>query len=171
MSTPPPEHDREPSAARETAADVADGLRGVAQPLVDNAISSVSFMLLAVLMVPVGIVIVAVGFVAMALTYGALGSPTGILASVITIAGLLGILAALFFCFRALYRRMPRRLRAAYAAPMQPATPDLAKAPLNRAFGAAIEDASPRGTPSTPAPTLAELDARLAPQPPPPDSN
>lgn len=158
MATLPPEHDREPSAMREAAADVVDALRAVARPVVDDAISSVSFMVLAVLMVPVGIVIVAVGFVAMALTFGALGSPTGVLGSAITIGWLLGILAALFFSFRALYRRMPRRLRAAYAAPMQPAAPNrLAVAP-------------PRPTPSPPAPTLAELDARLAPQPLPPDA-
>jgi hypothetical protein len=117
-----PDSDSEPSAARDTAAGVADALRRAAQPYVDEALSSVSFMLLAVLLVPVGIVIVAVGFVAMTLAYRALGAPTGIVASVVPIAALLGILAALFFSFRTLYRRIPRRLRSAYDAPMQPGT-------------------------------------------------
>ena len=154
------------SVARDTAADVADALRGAAQPFVDDALSSVSFLLLAVLMVPVGIVIVAVGFVAIAAVHSALGAPTGVVGSVLSIAGLVGILAALFFSFRALYRRMPRRLRAAYAAPMQPARPNKARsAPRQAISHELIEDGPPDGA-SPPVPTLTELDARLAPSTP-----
>ena len=157
--------DREPSAVRETGADVADALRGVVRPFVADEVSRVSFMLLAVLLVPVGIVIVAVGFVAMALAYNALGAPDGILASAITIAGLLGIVAALFFSFRALYRRMPRALRAAYAEPMRSGPPVPARTPVDTASGAQSATAAPGSLPATPAATLAELDARLAPTP------
>ena len=158
--------DRQRSVARETAADVADDLRGVARPLVDDALSRLSLMLLAALMVPVGIVIVAIGFAAMALGYNALGAPTGVLASVITIGGLLGILGALFFSFRALYRRMPRRLRAAWATPMLPA-PNPDRAPVHTAADAEPSETGTLGglPPPTPAATLAELDARLAPTP------
>lgn len=128
--------DRQPSVAWDTAADVADDVRGVARPLVDEALSRLSFLLLVVLMVPVGILIVAVGFTAIALSYRALGAPTGVLASGITIAGLLGILAGLFFSFRAMYRRTPRRLRAAYATRMGLAAPDPARASISPASDA-----------------------------------
>ena len=158
------------SVTRDTAADVADdlaaALRGVARPVVDDAISAVSLMVLAILLVPVGIVIVAAGFVLMALTFEALGAPTGIAATAITVTGLVGILGALFFAFRALYRRMPRRLRAAYAAPMEAAPPN---AVVFLTQGTGSEDV-PEAMPEVrPAPTLAELDARLAPQPSTPD--
>lgn len=144
-----PKRDRTPSVARDTAADLADGLRGVARPLVDETRSRLAFMLLAVLMVPVGIFIVAIGFAAMALGYRALGAPTGVLASVITIVGLLGILAAVFFSFRAVYRRLPRRLRAAYATPMSLAAPDPARTPVGTASDAEpSETAAPGGLPS-----------------------
>ena len=162
--------DRERSVARDTAADVAEVLREVTQPFVDDAVGSVSFMLLAVLLVPVGIVIVSVGLVAMAVTFRALGSPTGLLASVITIAWLLGMLVALIFAFRALHRRMPRRLREAYAG--QKRAPSTSQAQASRRGGfevASSEGAPAHGTPSGRAPTLAELDARLAPPAGPPD--
>jgi hypothetical protein len=63
-----------------------------------------------------------------------------------------------------MYRRMPRRLRAAYAAPMGPAALDLAMAPVNAASDTEPGEApSGGGLPSPPAPTLDELDARAGP--------
>jgi len=161
-SAPEPRGDR--SVARDTAADVADTLREAAQPLLENALSRVAFMVLAVSLVPVGVVIVAAGFVAMYLAHQALGSPSGFLATAITICGLLGILAALFFAFRTLYRRMPRRLRGAYGAPIDRAdSPVSASLQQNTRTGESLRANAP---PRMSAARLAELDARLAPEPP-----
>jgi hypothetical protein len=157
-ASPPPTPQREPSAARELVGELGSAAKFVADPIVADIVSTISMLVLIVIMVPVGIVIVAVGFIAMAAAFAAVGSPTGTLATVITLAGLLGILAALFFSFRALYRRMPRRLRASYAAPMETNTE------LSQAFAHEPAGAAP-SVQSAPAPTLAELDARLAPPP------
>ena len=149
--------------AADTAADLAEDLRGAARPFIDDLVSRVSFLLLAVLLVPAGIAVVALGFVAMALTFEALGSPTGPVASAISLVGLLGILAALFLSLRTLYRRMPRRLRAGYAGPMAPDPANRIDAAFEQLAvgGTFIADSRPR---DVPVPTLAELDERLRPR-------
>ena len=138
--------------ARETAADIAADLRSAAEPAVAGAISRVAFMVLAVLMVPVGILILIATFVAFAVVT-ALIHPTGPVASVFTLAWLLVTLGALVVVFRAIYRRLPRRLRAAYADGVEP----------RHAKAVMAADSGP--TPTVPAArlSLAELDARLAP--------
>ena len=123
--------------------------------IVEDVVSTVSMLVLFILMVPVGLLVLVVSFLTLGLITSTVGLPSGALGSMIGIGWLIGTLAVLVLVFRKLYRRMPRRLRAAYAAPMQPrASRHLA----------ASEPTAPRGGRPTPSPTLAELDARLAPK-------
>jgi len=144
--------------ARETAADIAADLRSAAEPAVAGAISRVAFMVLAVLMVPVGILILIATFVAFAVVT-ALIHPTGPVASVFTLAWLLVTLGALVFVFRVIYRRAPRRLRAAWAHGVEPrrATEVIRADRIDAAETTALTSVA------APQPSLAELDARLAP--------
>ena len=158
------DHHPERSAAREVAGELGSVARRAAQPMVDDAVSSISMLILLVLMVPVGIVVLVVSFLLLALITSTIGLPSGMVGSIVGITWFVGTLLALVFVFRKLYRRMPRRVRAAYAAPMQPETP----APPVLATAGPTEPASAAAL--TPPPTLAELDARLAPEPGPPPS-
>ena len=151
-----PGQGQEPSVARATALDIADGLQAVAAPVIAEAVSTAAMIVLAVILVPVGIVIVTVSFVVLAVIYGVVGAPSGPVASAITITWLVGVAAALFLAFRFLYRRMPRRLREGYARPMS--------SPRPAAPGVAPLQAAPAP------PSLAELDARLAARPVPSDA-
>ena len=153
------------SAAREVASEIGSGVRLAAQPVVDDAISTISMLVLLVLLVPIGILGLIVSFLLLGLIISTVGLPSGALGSAISVSWFVGTLVALAFIFRKLYRRMPRRLRAAYAAPMERATPAspvtlTASVPLT-----APTTATAPITPTPPAPTLAELDARLAPEP------
>jgi hypothetical protein len=161
-----PDQDRDPSAARELATDIGTAMNAVVlEPMVEHVVGTISMVVLLVLMVPVGLVILIVSFVGMALLLPQLGNPSGTAGSALVIVWLIGTLAVLSLVFRKMYRRMPRRLRDAYAAPMDLARPIAGTAALSRAFGGdALEGEAP-GAPSVPAPTLAELDARLAPKP------
>ncbi len=158
-----------PSVARETAEDIADGLNvlatGTAQSIVDDARSRVAALVLLALMVPVGIMVLIISFVVIAGVYAFVGAPSGPVGSVVTIVWLLATLAALFLVFRALYRRMPRRLRTAYATPMEPTAADHGRLPLTGLAGAdSVDEQLLRHATPPPSPTLSELDARLAPR-------
>jgi hypothetical protein len=154
-----PTGDDRASGARQTVADIADDVRSVTQPLLDDAVSDVSFLLLAVLLVPVGIVVLIGSFVVFGIVAMTL-HPTGILATAVTVAWLVGTLAALFFAFRVLYRRVPRRLRAGYANAID-------RPAASRAAQLTVEPPRLHAQPGPIelSPTLAELDARLEPRP------
>ncbi len=143
--------------ARETAADIADDVRDAVQPLVAEVAGTASFLILAALMVPVGLLVLIATFVIFAVIT-TLINPTGLIASALTWLWVVGTLAALFFAFRTLYRRLPSRLRSAYAEPIDGDS----SSGRGRAGDETIASAPPA---DAAVPTLAELDAGLAPKP------
>lgn len=162
-----PDHDPEPSTARAVAAELGSAARHAAATVVEDTISTISMLVLLVLLVPVGIVGLVVSFLLLALITKTVGLPSGMLGSIFGIAWLVGTVLGLVVVFRKLYRRMPRRLRSAYAAPMQDEAPEPAPSASASLAGPAMATVAA----AAPAPTLAELDARLAQDPGPPTSS
>jgi hypothetical protein len=150
----PAEQRPSPSVAREIAGEIGQNLQLAAQPVVDDVVSTLAMLVLFVLMVPVGLVVLVLSFLTMGFIVSAVGAPSGALGSALGIGWLVGTLILLVLVFRKLYRKLPRRLRGAYAAPMEISASIPAHVALQEA------------TPFLPAPTLAELDARHAPEPP-----
>jgi hypothetical protein len=154
----PSDQEPERSVARVVADELGSAARRAAQPVVEDAVSTFSMLVLIVLLVPVGIVGLVVSFLLLAVLTKAVGLPSGLLGSIVGITWFAGTLVGLVFVFRTLYRRMPRRLRTAYAAPMEQEMPD----PPASATAHLAGPARAAATAAAPAPTLAELDARLA---------
>src|SRR5687767_11961777 len=162
--TRPPRPAREPSVARETAADLADDLKGLAgglaEPLVDHVKASVTLWVLAIVFVPIGLVVLVLSAGLLMLVFGVIGTPTGPAGSVTTIVWIGLTLAAMFVVFRFLLRRVSRRVLGR-SAPSQERRAESTRAP------SAIEPGGHRIRDELATkPSLAELDARLAPKDP-----
>jgi membrane protein implicated in regulation of membrane protease activity len=150
--------------ARETAQDIADDLKGLAgglaQPLVDHVKASVTLWVLAIMFVPIGLAVLILSAGLLMTVFGVIGTPTGTAGSVTMIVWIGLTLAAMFVVFRFLFRRVSHRVQGRSAASQE------SGAESTRA-ASAIE---PSGRPITDElaamPSLAELDARLAPKDP-----
>lgn len=148
----------------DAASNPDDGLRQPERFVIAEVISRIAFLVLVVLLVPVGLLVI-IASLALGALVSAVLHPVGVLASAIGVIWIVGTLAAMFFSFRILYRRMPNRLRSAYSAPMETArredriVAEPPRAPTRRGRRGSAK-------PGVPPLTLAELDARLAPGPP-----
>jgi energy-coupling factor transporter transmembrane protein EcfT len=121
--------------------------------------STLTFVLLAILMVPVGLFALVVSMLLLTGVYWVIGTPTGTIGVVFNVGWLALTVGALFLLFRAIYRRLPRRMRE-HAVPGlgddHPAADPRDGADARRAAGV-----------PSPTPSIEELDARFAPDPPP----
>jgi hypothetical protein len=123
----------------------------VVVPVVEERDAAVVLLVYMVLFIPVGVVLFIATGAVFAILMAVLGAPTGVLASILALTWFGGTLVLMFALFVLLYRRLPRRLReAAGAEPPPPVAHHPATVRRLRQ------------------PTLAELDARFAPGPPPP---
>lgn len=143
----------EPSLGRELLRAAAIG----AQPVIEEFRGGVSFLVILAVFVPVGFGVL----IASALVFGGIfaivGAPSGTLGVLLGVGWLVLTFGALFLVFRALYRRLPRRI--VNLAPDADETPDGAPANVSLAAPAARGTGRRREH----SPSLAELDARLAP--------
>lgn len=116
----------------------------VVAPAVEETVSVVVLGVVCILVIPIGFV----AFVATGAIYGVLmtvlGTPTGTLGSILGLTWFGGTLVLLFALLVFIYRRLPRRPREPSQAPARPTAPRAA---------------------ATRRPTIAELDARFAPNP------
>lgn len=167
-AAPDPDHK---SATRELVEEIAAGVdTAFFQPVMEQAVAWIRFAFLAVILVPIGVVGLVASFLVLAGLMAALGSPSGALATVITLGWLAGTLVAIALVFRAVYRRMPRGLRDSSVAEAARPAQWFAGGPLSRLLGGRpAPPTAMAATPARPAPTLADLDARLAPPPAPPE--
>ncbi|HEY8239715.1 MAG TPA: hypothetical protein VIF63_09800 [Candidatus Limnocylindrales bacterium] len=167
--SPPPPQRRESlvsseQSARELAGELGGAMNAVIlEPLVADAVEGIRFTLLAVVMVPIGIVVLILSFFVYFGAFLALGSPTGSLGAIVTGVWLIGTLVALVVVYRAVSRRMLGRGRLLGARPAPPKAA-FAGGALSELLGGEPQAAVAA---IAPAPSLAELDARLAPMSPP----
>jgi hypothetical protein len=141
----------EPGEHPSLARTIGRAAMSVVVPVVEERVSTVVLLVYMVLFIPVGVVVFIATGAVFAILMAVLGTPTGVLGSILGWTWFGGTLVLMFALFVLLYRRLPRRLReAAGAAPPAPVAHHPATARRRRQ------------------PTLAELDARFAPGPPPP---
>lgn len=120
-----------------------------------------TFLILTILFVPIGLVVLVVGFVLLAGLFALVGTPTGMFGTIFMLGWLGVILGALVLIYRALFRRLPRRVR-------EHAVPGLSRSD-DAAFTHSIAhlndlDVGKEHVVVSPTPSLAELDARIAPR-------
>ena len=141
--------------------EILESAGDVTEPLVDDVVSTVTFMVLAVLFVPIGLIVLVVSVLVFVGLSSVIGPPSGVLGQVIGITWLVLTLGALVLVFRTLYRRLPRRVR-------DHAVPGLRgqREPADVPAAAPRRNRDPAASP-LPAPSLAELDARFTPRDPP----
>jgi hypothetical protein len=123
--------------------------------------STVTFIVLAVLFVPIGLAVLVVSVLLYVGLTSSIGQPTGIVATLIGLTWLGLTIGALFLTFRTLFRRLPGRVRGHAVPGLREGDRRVARSPAMSTEGLP-EDVESPGSPS-----LAELDARLAPKAPP----
>ena len=139
-----------------------DSRRSLLGEAVGDIESTVTFLILTILFVPIGLVVLVVGFVLLAGLFALFGTPTGTFGTIVMLGWLGLILAALVLTYRALFRRLPRRVR-------EHAVPGLGRsddAAVNPSIARLNDDEADvrQQVVASPAPSLAELDARIAPR-------
>ena len=166
MSSRPPSRPGppEPSLRDDVAHELAGAAKLAGGALANRVESTVTFFLLAILLVPIGLVAFVASMLVLSWLSSVDGMPTGTIGTLIRL-GWLGLsLAGLILIYRALFRRLPRRVRE-HAVPGLEGPNDAADQPTS---GYVREHGQSETTLSTPgSPSLAELDARLAPREPP----
>ena len=148
---------RKSSLGREILESAGD----VTEPIVDEVVSTFTFMVLAVLFVPIGLIVLVVSALLFLGLSSVIGLHSGLLGQVIGITWLVLTLGALVLVFRALFRRLPRRVR-------DHAVPGLRghRGPADVPAAAPRRNGEPAAR-SLPVASLAELDARFTPRDPP----
>ena len=152
------ENGRKRRLARHIARDLGDAALVV--PEVRDAVIGVTLIPLLIVFVPLGLLFLVVSALLFyGVFVGLLGSAAGGLTSTIAAAWWVGTLMLMFVLFRGVYRRLARRWKVVGTVATRALDPDL-KMPHSSedAFGGPEDVPGPSATP-----TLAELDARLAP--------
>ncbi|HEX5591472.1 MAG TPA: hypothetical protein VFX65_14365 [Candidatus Limnocylindrales bacterium] len=127
-----------------------------------GAVSSAVLLAFLAIFLPIGILVFIATGVVFAAFMGIIGAPSGAPAAIAGLAWFGGTLVLLLIVFVRLYRRLPRTLRATVADPAAIVGPK--PEPTVRHPEAGIG-------PTVEAPSLAELDARFAPDPAPDPRN
>lgn len=132
----------EPDDQPSLAGEIGRAAISVVAPIVEESASSVVLVVYLLVFVPIGLVaFIATGAI-FSILMTVVGAPGGMLASILGLTWFGGTLVLLFALFVFIYRRLPRRLREPAAEPAPPVV---------------------RSPTAVPGPTLAELDARFAP--------
>jgi hypothetical protein len=122
--------------------------------------STLTFIVLAILFVPLGLVVLVASILLRVALEPVVGGLTGTLAGILGVGWLLLTLAAIVLVFRTLFRRLPRRVR-------EHAVPGLRQRDADRGNGDTVDAGGLAVATSPPAPpSLAELDARFTPRDP-----
>jgi hypothetical protein len=135
-------------------------------PEIQNAVRGVTLAILSVIFVPLGLAFLVLSAFLFVIIFGALGLPPGAITTALGTGWWIGTLVAMFFIFQRIYRWLAARrspLASVVKAGFDPPEVWSPRSGREAALAASAGEVSASGPGSgAPAPTLAELDARLA---------